>query len=191
MRERKVFLQKLVGALNLAGIPYMLSASIGSSFHGRPRATNDIDIVVAPTQAQLDGLLLSLGQDFYVSEDAARDVLSRRASFNVIDVKMAWKADIIVRRDRPFSTTEFGRRQKVNVLGLDVWIVSPEDAILSKLEWAGDSHSEQQLRDALGVLAVQYDNLDQDYLRKWAKELNGQDLLEKLLAQAKRHTNRE
>ncbi len=191
MRERKAFLGKLVDSFNRAGIQYMLSGSTGSSFHGRPRATNDIDIVVAPTRSQLEGLLLSLEPDFYVSADAARDALSRRASFNVIDVKMAWKADIIIRRNRPFSAAEFGRRRKVNILGLEVWIVSAEDAIISKLEWARDSDSERQLGDALGVLTVQYDNLDHDYLRKWAKELKVQDLLERLLAQVKRDTNRK
>ncbi len=191
MRERKAFLGKLVDSFNRAGIQYMLSGSTGSSFHGRPRATNDIDIVVAPTQSQLEGLLLSLEPDFYVSADAARDALSRRASFNVIDVKMAWKADIIIRRNRPFSAAEFGRRRKVNILGLEVWIVSAEDAIISKLEWARDSDSERQLGDALGVLTVQYDNLDHDYLRKWAKELKVQDLLERLLAQVKSDTNRK
>lgn len=191
MRERKAFLGKLVDSFNRAGIQYMLSGSTGSSFHGRPRATNDIDIVVAPTRSQLEGLLLSLEPDFYVSADAARDALSRRASFNVIDVKMAWKADIIIRRNRPFSAAEFGRRRKVNILGLEVWIVSAEDAIISKLEWARDSDSERQLGDALGVLTVQYDNLDHDYLRKWAKELKVQDLLERLLAQVKSDTNRK
>jgi hypothetical protein len=70
-------------------------------------------------------------------------------------------------------------------MGLDVWVVSPEDVILSKLEWAKNSESGQQYRDALGVATVQYDHLDRDYLYKWAKELQVESSLERLLKYAK------
>jgi hypothetical protein len=32
--------------LAAAGIPYMVTGSVASSFHGEPRATRDIDIVI-------------------------------------------------------------------------------------------------------------------------------------------------
>jgi hypothetical protein len=67
--------------------------------------------------------------------------------------------------------------------------VSPEDVILSKLEWAKNSESAQQFRDALGVATVQYDRLDRDYLHKWAKELQLEGSLEQLLKQAKEQLN--
>jgi hypothetical protein len=70
-------------------------------------------------------------------------------------------------------------------MGLDVWVVSAEDVILSKLEWAKNSESSQQYRDALGVATVQYDRLDRDYLYKWAKELQVESSLEQLLKYAK------
>jgi hypothetical protein len=75
-------------------------------------------------------------------------------------------------------------------MGLDVWVVSAEDVILSKLEWAKkNSESGQQYRDALGVAVVQYDRLDRDYLYKWAKELQVESSLEELLKQAKEQLN--
>jgi hypothetical protein len=67
-------------------------------------------------------------------------------------------------------------------------VISAEDTILSKLEWARDSQSEQQFRDALGVAVVQWDRLDADYLRKWAKELQVEVSLEGLLEQARELT---
>jgi len=53
MTSQKDFLQKLVKGLDDSNIAYMLSGSMGSSLHGRPRATNDADIVIDPTQQQL------------------------------------------------------------------------------------------------------------------------------------------
>jgi len=55
---------------------------------------------------------------------------------------------------------------------------------LSKLEWAKNSGSEQQLREALGVIEVQGDELDVEYLEKWARALNVADSLERLLETA-------
>jgi len=167
----------------------MLSGSIGSSFHGQPRATNDVDIVIAPTETQLYSFLQSLGKDYYVSIESARDALKRQSAFNVIDMQAGWKADFIIRRQRPFSKEEFQRRQKVSIMGLDTWIVSAEDVILIKLEWAKNSKSDRQLEDALNVAIVQFDRLDGDYLHKWAKELQVESSLKQLLEQAKNRMN--
>ena len=181
MREQRAFLRNLIDFLEKTGIPYMLAGSLGSSFHGRPRATNDADVVIAPTESQLRLFLDSLGSDYYVSKDAALAALSQESTFNVIDIMAQWKADLRVRRTRAFSEMEFSRRQRAVILDMDVWVVSAEDAILSKLEWAKDSASSQQLQDVLGVLQIQDDRLDMDYLRKWAEDLGVRDRLEALL----------
>jgi hypothetical protein len=185
MGEQREFLKRLVGILEETGIPYMLTGSLGSSFHGRPRATNDVDMVIAPTESQLRRFLSSLGPDYYVSEEAALTALHRGSAFNVIDMKTQWKADLRVRQDRPYSQMEFSRRQKAPVLGLDVWVVSPEDAVLSKLEWAKESASKQQIADVLGVLQAQHGNLDKKYLLQWAEDLGVRDRLVELFEEVK------
>ena len=48
-----------------------------------------------------------------------------------------------------------------------------------------------QVRDALGVAAVQYESLDRDYLRQWAMELDVADDLARLLDQAKQERDRQ
>jgi len=186
MTSQKDFLKRIIDALNDAGIPYMLSGSMSSSFHGRPRATNDTDIVIAPVEEQLNAFTQSLGKDYYVSSDAVRDAFRRNSMFNVIDIQTGWKADFIICRKRPFSSEEFQRRQNINIMGLNIWIVSPEDAILSKLEWAKNTKSDLHFRDALGVAMVQYDRLDRLYLHNWAKELHVESSVKQLLKQAKK-----
>ena len=184
MTDQKDFLKRLLDALENAGIAYMLSGSLGSSFHGRPRATNDVDIVIAPSQTQLATFLKSLGKQYYVSADAARDAFEHNAMFNVIDVEGGWKADFVIRKNRPFSLAEFDRRHRASVMGIDVWLVSAEDVILSKLEWSKGNAGGNQFRDALGVVVAQRGHLDHDYLNKWAKNLQLTGLLEELLKEA-------
>jgi hypothetical protein len=166
----------------------MISGSLGSSLHGEPRATNDIDLIIDPTESQLNALIQSLIEDegYYVSPEAAQEAFRKRSIFNVIDNQTGWKADLIIRKNRPFSLEEFKRQISANILGIRVSAVSPEDAILSKLEWSKEGESERQFRDALGVAVVQWESLDKEYLRKWAKELSVEQLLETLLSSAEK-----
>jgi Aminoglycoside-2''-adenylyltransferase len=181
MTEEHEFLSEVVDRLSKAGIPHMVTGSLGSSFHGEPRSTNDIDIVISPTEDQLEALLSSFGKGVYVPADAARSALRRRGMFNVIDVSGGWKADLIICKDREFSREELSRRVNAEIMGVRVQAVSPEDAILSKLEWASKGQSERQLQDAAGIVAIQQGNIDIKYLRKWAAVLEVSDLLAKIL----------
>jgi len=185
MTSQEDFLKRLIEKLDRQNIPYMLTGSVSSSLHGDPRATKDVDIVIAPTERQLLHFAESLGENYYISLEAAREAFARKSTFNVIDNRSSWKADFIIRKDRPFSHQEFKRRCTVKIKGIDVWTTSPEDTILSKLEWAKDSQSEQQFRDALGIAVLQWQLLNMDYLHEWAKELRVENSLKQLLEQAK------
>lgn len=78
-------LQRLADRFARAEIDYMLVGSFASTLHGIPRTTHDIDIVVKLTLASLKALLAELPeQEYYVSEDAARDALKRHSQFNII-----------------------------------------------------------------------------------------------------------
>jgi len=186
MESQEVFLEELIEKLNRQDIPYMLSGSVSSSLHGNPRATKDVDMVIAPTEEQILNFANMLGERYYVNLDAVRYAFAHNSMFNVIDNESGWKADFIIRKDRPFSHREFERKCTAKIKKLDVWVTSSEDTILSKLEWAKNSHSEQQFRDALGVAVVQWHRLDIDYMHKWAEELRVESSLRQLLQQAKK-----
>jgi len=176
--------QQLAAKLDAAGIPFMVSGSLASSAWGEPRASYDVDIVIAPTEAQLRVFVASLGDAFYVSASAAAEALRTRRAFNVVEQATGAKADLIIRKDRPFSIEEFNRRRPGRVEDVEITLVSPEDSILSKLEWAKASGSDRQYSDALGVAALQDEYLETDYLRRWADELGVSDLLKRLLDEA-------
>jgi hypothetical protein len=189
MTSLKDFLQSVVENLQEAGIDYVICGSIAASFYGVERSTQDTDIIINPTEEQLTNFLKLLGDAYYVSSDAALEALKQNTIFNIIDVENAWKADLIMRKETDFHTEEFHRKRKEKLLGKDLYILSPEDTILSKLEWAKNSESGQQFLDALGVAIVQYERLERDYLYKWAKELQVESSLERLLKQAKKQLN--
>ncbi len=177
------FLRRVTTVLDAAGVPYMVAGSLGSSLFGQARATNDADIVIAPTAEQLPQVVDGLSE-YYVSREAATWAFQNRSMFNVIDVATGSKADLILLKNRPFSREEFSRRIQATVLGVPVWIVTPEDAILSKLEWSKAGESERQFQDALWVVVVQFERLDWVYLRHWALELGVEVLMGRLFRDA-------
>jgi hypothetical protein len=91
--------------------------------------------------------------------------------FNIIDLETGWKIDMIIRKARVFSQGEFGRRQRVSVQGLSVFVASAEDAVISKLEWSKLAPSHRQIEDVAGILRIRWQSLDRAYLERWVCEL--------------------
>jgi hypothetical protein len=166
-------MKRVSAALEGAGIPYMLTGSFASVFYGSPRSTQDIDIVVSATPATLQALLLTMpASEYYLDIEAALDALKRESLFNVIDVKTGWKIDMIICKSRLFSQEEFSRRRAANFEHLSLFVASAEDVILAKLEWAKLGHSQRQIEDAAGILAMRRETLDRPYLDKWVCALD-------------------
>jgi hypothetical protein len=160
------------GALEAAGVPYMVTGSFASAVHGEPRASKDIDVVIAPTREQLIAFLRQLPPGrFHADEHEALDALEHRSMFNIIDYSSGWRVDLILRKNRPFSETEFGRRRRERLAGLQVSVATAEDVLISKLEWAKLGESARQLEDAASILRIQGDALDLPYVEHWIGEL--------------------
>lgn len=168
--------------LNTLGIPYLIGGSVASTLMGEMRATEDVDIVADLKIEKVVLLLQSLQPRFYVSEDAVRDAIRYKRSFNLIDNESLGKVDIFILKDNAFPQIEFQRRRSQLVRqNPDRMLVlpTPEDIILQKLTWyrMTKNESQRQWRDVLGVLKLQGDRLDFEYLQKWALELELSDLL--------------
>ncbi len=165
-------LEVAVRELAAAGVPYMLTGSFAAAYHGTPRATQDIDLVIHPTRSQLRTLVGRFPPArYYVDESAALEALDNAGQFNVIDTETGWKIDFIIRRARPFSRGEFERRQEVDLDGVPLFVVTAEDLLIAKLEWARMGGSSRQIEDVAGILRVRADQLDLPYVERWVGEL--------------------
>src|SRR5260370_1346980 len=164
--------KRITAALEQAGVSYMLAGSFASAYYGAPRATQDIDIVIAATEDQVRSLVQLLPKDeYYVELDTALQAHRRQSLFNVVDMATGWKVDFIIRKSRAFSEEEFRRRTKVNLEGIILFVASAEDVIVSKLEGAKLAQSTRQIRAVSGALKIRWGLLDHAYLEKWVHEL--------------------
>lgn len=151
-----------------AGIAYMLTGSMAMNYYAQPRMTRDIDIVVALTSSDADKIVDLFRPDYYVSSKAVCDSIAATSIFNLIHEESVIKVDCIVRKNTPYRLAEFQRRQRIRITDFSTWIASKEDLIISKLEWARDSESEQQMRDVKNVATTGY---DAGYMERWTTEL--------------------
>ena len=165
-------LRNITARLDRAGIAYMLTGSFASAYYGPLRSTQDIDLVIAATPTQLRVFVEALPADeYYADLDAALEALRRESMFNIIEQKSGWKIDLIIRKSRSFSQEEFGRRQRLHVQGVSLFVASAEDVVIAKLEWAKLAESLRQIEDAAGILRIRRGSLDLAYLEKWIPQL--------------------
>lgn len=164
-------------------IPYAVTGGIAVVVWGRPRFTADIDVVVALQGEHVDALaraLRGLGEGGYVDESAAREALRQHGEFNYIDPATGVKVDFWIPEDATYEHSRLRRRVACEILGHKVYFVSPEDLILSKLQWRRQSGSDRQLEDVESVLKISGDQLDYSYLEAWARKLGVFDLLQQV-----------
>jgi hypothetical protein len=175
--------------LERLGIRHAIVGSLASSMHGIPRSTNDVDLVAAVRPEHADPLAKALGDAFYVDADMIRDAVARRSEFNVIHLATMFKIDIFVPGPDPIAQAQIGRSTTVSANAdgtLTLRVASAEDTVAQKLLWYrhGGETSERQWLDTLGVIAIQGEKLDLQYLLPTADALGIRDLLERALAQA-------
>ena len=85
--------------------------------------------------------------DYYVSAASIRRAEQHGSMFNMLDNLTGVNVDCIVRKSDKIEAEKFDRRRRATLGGVEFWVITKNDLILSKLRWAKDSHSEVQFRD--------------------------------------------
>ncbi|HEY5792048.1 MAG TPA: hypothetical protein VIS74_02040, partial [Chthoniobacterales bacterium] len=142
--------------------------SMAMNYYTTPRMTRDIDMVVELSASDAEKMASAFSPDYLAESAAIEDAIRHQGMFNLIHLESIIKVDCIIRKESPYREHEFARRQRANLGGFETWIVSKEDLIISKLDWAKESHSERQMDDIQNLLASGY---DADYLGEWIKRL--------------------
>ncbi|MBW2222340.1 MAG: hypothetical protein JRC57_04350 [Deltaproteobacteria bacterium] len=183
-------LDPVVKVFEKIGISYYLGGSVASSAYGIARATLDVDLVADLSAQHVNPLTEMLKADYYIDKEMILDAIKRRSSFNIIHLETMLKVDIFIIKDRPYDGVAFQRKRKDTLDeeqgAAEFYFASPEDIILNKLEWfqMGGKVSERQWHDVLGIMKVQSELMDKEYLRHWAKKLGISDLLEQAFRDA-------
>ncbi|HEY2415466.1 MAG TPA: hypothetical protein VGI40_24705 [Pirellulaceae bacterium] len=165
-------------------VTYMVVGSIASIAYGETRFTNDIDVVIDLPSEKADAFCASFPvEEFYVSRQAVTQAVAKHSQFNVIHPASGLKVDFIVLSESDFDQSRRQRRRQLSVLPVGpMWFASPEDVILKKMVYFQEGGSDKHLRDIAGVLRIQRNRLDRDYVAGWAKLLGVETVWQSLVA---------
>lgn len=183
--------EPLIKTFERLNIPYYIGGSIASSIYGIARATLDVDLISELRYEHIKPIVQDLEKDYFIDENMINDAVKNKSSFNLIHLRTLMKIDVFISKEKIFDKESFKRRRKDSISDepnkIQVYLCSAEDTILNKLEWykLGGYVSGQQWKDIIGIIKVQDELLDKEYLSTWAKELGISDLMEKALSEGK------
>lgn len=179
MSEELDILKNVCQKLDEAHLPYMITGSIASNFYAVPRMTRDIDIVIEIRRKDIGEIEKLFKKEFFVDREMIEEAIEKEGMFNIIHKEYVMKVDLIIRKKSVYRELEFKRKRLVDLGGKKIFIVSPEDLILSKLFWAKDSFSELQLGDVKNLMRTLND-LDFAYLEQWVHALGLEEVYKKV-----------
>jgi len=163
-------LKRVTRALEKHEIPYMLSGSLALNAYSIPRMSLDIDIIIELNEENMNDFFGIFKSDYYIDRVTVKEETKRRGMFNVIDHKTGFKVDFILKKETEYRNFEFARRRREPIADFQVWIVSPEDLIISKIDWIQQFQSDKQLSDIHNLLAIP--GLEMNYIASWCKKLH-------------------
>jgi len=169
--DEKTLLRLVTTRFEEIDIAYMVTGAVAVSYYGVPRATHDIDLVVAVSSREAEKVSGRFHNDFYVSD--ILEAIRHRQMFNLIDQTSQIKVDCwVLDAEDAYHRVAFERRQRVPLWEKNVQMISKEDLILSKLLWYKESQSDVHLNDIKGILRVQAASINNPYIAEWAKRLS-------------------
>ena len=155
----------MVDLLEEEEVDYMLIGGLALPLYGRIRATLDMDIAVSvPTENDFNRLVTKAGDRSYAVALAS----FRNPMCLFHDLATGYEIEIWTRPDGiTWDQDTLNRRRKATIGSTEVWIVSPEDFIVSKLARPDRGVSDEQ--DVKSVFERSEAQLDKEYLKKRAE----------------------
>lgn len=164
-------LSHFLKALNSLRVAYMITGAYAVSYYGMPRATHDLDVVVEIAAKDVKKISRELKRTCEIDEEMIENAVQYRTHFSVIYSKGYLKADFWILKNKPLENIKFKRRREISLFGVSTFMISPEDIILTKLDWYKRSKNTKHLDDVVGIIKVQDKKLDTIYIKNMLDEL--------------------
>ncbi len=172
----------VIEALEACGIPYMLVGSYSSNAYGVPRATQDADFVIQLGETSIGELSRRLAPAIRIDPQMSFETVTMTRRYVADVVGTQFKIELFLLNDDPHNQERFRRRRQTNLIGRQVWIPTVEDVIVTKLHWALLGNRSKDRDDIRGVIAVQGDRIDWDYVHRWCEQHGTRALLDEIRA---------
>ncbi len=175
MKKVSDVLRDAVSCLNELNIEYAVVGGFAVMYHGRPRATADLDIVAAIDSTDAEKLVFCLKKrGFFAEVKDLNTALEEKSHCTVEDKETLFRLDIKGKYDDS-DRRALDNRVSIEWEGTKMFIASAEDTVINKLLWG----REQDLEDALSII-IRTEDIDEEYLKDTARKVGVIDLLKAL-----------
>jgi hypothetical protein len=164
------FFHKIINVLEECKIEYMLSGSVAMSIYVNPRMTRDFDFIIQLNTNDIEIFVDKFKDGYYCESSSIQDAIKHQTMFNIIDYASGYKADFVILKKNHFRETEFTRKSEMRIFDRNVFVVSKEDLLISKIIWIQQLQSGIQMEDIKNLNEIE--SLDRDYLKHWILLLN-------------------
>jgi len=171
----------VIRALDHAGIAHMLVGSLSSNSYGVERATKDADFVIELGERSIGTVGDALAPDIRLDRQISFESVTLTRRYEAHHVASEFGIEFFLLADEPFHQERFRRRRKMRFGCVDAFIPTPEDVVVQKIRWYARAKRAKDRDDVLNVLAVQKDNLDFPYIRRWCDEHGTRESFETIL----------
>ena len=171
MRSIEKILKLVCEFLNEEKVLYVVVGGLAVLFYGIPRTTMDIDLIIKMDIDETKRFAQFLMEnDFFADAEDIKTAFGEKSHATIEDKTSMIRLDIKgIYGENDMITLK--RRREVNLADFVFFVASPEDTIANKLLFG----SEQDMKDAEGIYARQFDNLDMAYLEERCKKLGVYD----------------
>lgn len=172
---------QITRALDAQNAEYMVSGSFASNYWGKPRSTQDIDVVIRMEKFDYSAFVSSLGPEFRADHQMQFETVTATRRYVVVHTPTQFKAELFELSNDPFDQSRFSRRINAKLADESIPFSTPEDTIVQKLRWLKGMGADKHRQDVRTVLAVQQSSLDWNYIRRWTDEHGTGGLLDEIL----------
>jgi len=166
MTQQEIFLE-VIDILNNSNIPYMITGALAVSYYGMPRLTHDLDIIIQIDSGDVDKIFILFSSEFYISKVSIEEAIEHRSTFNIIHLKTSIKVDFWMIGQDEYEIKKFSRRSKENIFNRAIYLITPEDLLISKLDWYKMTDVDKHYIDCIGIYKIQKEKLDINYIKTW------------------------
>jgi hypothetical protein len=119
--------REVLSAFEREGVEYVIFGAVALNLQGLARATEDLDVFVAPTEENVRRIrvaLMSVFDDPHIEEITAEDLLGDYPAVQYVPPDGAFHIDILTRLGEAFRFEDL-ESERIDFDGLEVSIVTP------------------------------------------------------------------
>ena len=168
------------------GIPLVVVGSVAGIVHQHTRRTHDIDLLADVQPAHVRRLAQALALEWDVQDEVIQEALDKaqrfhsdpdfdrrwRPSFNVGHRATGRRLDVFIPIGDRYERVQLQRRIRADLPSGPLWVVSIEDALLAKAQWAhiNGEFSPHQWEDAQALVrTLALNHGDQERVKEYVR----------------------